>query len=220
MRSLAIALLIISVLCTLAIALLLKPDYLDNTSFTLAVLWSLFLVTINWVSSVYIFSKTKAAPIFGILPSLSFLLLLYSFGSVGLLLFYWNANEFGYLPTSHWVLQILGFGVIFSIVILQFMAAKTAAVDQPSDLPQKSELIGLLQDMRLTVDISSPRLRDSITEIEDLIRYSVPHPSVVVDQERYRQLGKEISFLSVTDISEAEWMEKIITLRVLVSTIK
>lgn len=220
MRFLGLALLAIAILCTLAIALLLKSESLDNTSFILATIWSLFLVTINWASSVYIFGKNKESPIFGILPSLSILLLLYSFVSIGLLLFYWNANGFGQLPTIHWVIQILGFGIVTSVVILQFMATKTAVVDQRSDLPTKSEMIDLLQNKRVTLGISSTKLRDSITELENLIKHSIPHPSTIKNEDAYKTLGDQIKLLTNSQITEEEWLDEIEKLRRIASVLR
>lgn len=220
MRFLGIALLTVAILCTISIALLLKPESLDSTSFTLATLWSLFLVTINWTSSVYIFRKTKESTVFGILPSVSNLFLLYSFFSIGLMLFYWNTNNFGQLPTSHWVIQIFGFGVVTSVVLLQFMATKTADVDQRPDLPKKSEMIGLLQNKRVSLGISSKKLRDSITELENLIKHSLPHPAVINDENGYKALSEQITDLANSDMTEAEWLEKIIKLCQMVSVLR
>jgi hypothetical protein len=220
MRLLGLALLAIAISCTLSIALLLKPDSLSNTSFTLATLWSLFLVTINWASSVYIFSKTKESTVFGILPSVSVLLLFYSFFSVGVMLLYWNANNFGQLPTSHWVIQILGFGIVTSIVILQFIATKAASVENPNDLPTKLEMINALFAKRCNLDPAQTTLRDALSDLEDLIRYTIPHPSILKNVDDYKQISESIQSLSGSALSEEHWLDEINKLRRIAKSVR
>ena len=220
MRFLGLALLAVAILCTLSIALLLKPDSLYNTSFTLATLWSLFLITINWASSVLIFGKTRESTVFGVLPSVSILLLFYSFFSIGLMLFYWNVNNYGPLPTSHWVIQILSFGVVTSVVILQFMATKTASVRDRSDLPTKLEMINALFTKRSSLNSTQTTLRDAISDLENLIKHTIPHPSTLQNVNTYTEINETIQSLSNSSSNEERWLEEINKLRRIAKTVR
>jgi hypothetical protein len=220
MKFLGLALIIVVVLCTTAIAFLLRPESLDTTSFIFATLWVLFLVLINLVSSLYIFGKNKESTVYGILPSLSIVLLIYSIFSVLLLLFFWNANDFRALPTIHWVFQILGFGIVSIVVIMQFMASKTAVVDQRLDLPQKSDMIIQLEKIRIQLSRNSSNLGNKIVQLENTIRYSIPHPTQIRDIDEYHNLNNDLLSLANPNITEDELLKIVDRLNRTASVIK
>ena len=220
MKALAFALLAVLILSAFSIALVVRPVALSDTAFFVAVSWLIFLLIINWGVAVWGFGGKSSSSIFAILPSLSLLVFIYSIFSVGLTIFYWLQTNFGSLPPAHWVFQICGFALIATLVILQLLASKAADIGNRSDLPSKESLVSVLEIKRASLAPNAADLRDALFSLERAIKHSIPHLTVLRDQEQYKLLADGVNELFKSDAAGSDWISRLEKLRRVADTVR
>ena len=220
MKALAFALLAVLILSAFSIALVVRPVALSDTAFFVAVSWLIFLLIINWGVAVWGFSGKSSSSIFAILPSLSLIVFIYSIFSVGLTIFYWLQTNFGSLPPAHWVFQTCGFALIATLVILQLLASKAADIGNRSDLPSKESLVSVLEIKRASLAPNAADLRDALFSLERAIKHSIPHLTVLRDQEQYKLLADGVNELFKSDAAGSDWISRLEKLRRVADTVR
>lgn len=213
MKSLSYALLIFIIFIICALAFLIKPVWLETTDFFLALLWVNCLIIINWSSSFLFFSNKSASSdtTHGVLPSIHFASLIYSFFSIGVLILFWINNDFGVLPKSHWILQLVGLGVYGSLILMFNIASETAKITVPEEISSKEETLNTL---RILINQSEYELKDEFKKLEQIFKHSVPHPSVIKNIDLYKELSENIKSMQTnTDpITQLELVKRSIIL--------
>ena len=200
----SILLLIIGLLSTVAISTLLRPAELSDDAFYLSVLWVSFLLFLNWLVSFYFFSNTKnyqRSTRFGIIPSLHVVLFIYSVISVSLLIAGFYLNEFQKLPTWHWVFQVVSFGFCSSVVLLLNMSSNLASIEVPIGVASKEEVLKKINLIKINTPSDSKEIISRLTNVENLIKFSIPHLSVLKNMESWVQLASEVFSIDVGDFS-------------------
>lgn len=213
--SLSYGLLIFIILVASLIVFLIRPEQLTDQAFYLALLWTNFLVGLNWFVSIYFFSekdlKKKLSTQFGILPSLQTITLVYTIGTLSLLIFFWVQANFQSLPITHWVLQIAIGGLYGVLCFLMFIATKTAELPEiDSDLTSKENLLLCLSNIKqflLIMNKSSENVNDEIKTIERVINHSIPHLSVLRDKDTYKKFASTLTALSQVNNPEYDYQE-------------
>ena len=177
MKKLNSLLLFFGLVTAIGIAFLLRPERMGDASFALVILWLSILVISNWFISTYVFTNVKSnkqSTNFGVLPSLHFVVFLYSVYSISLLLVAYWLNDYQTLPAWHWVLQLLGFGLCTSIFVLILISSKTAEeiersiIAKPSITDKKKDTANLIASAiynNLDVNIPQERKEEIITHV-------------------------------------------------------
>ena len=193
MKLLSILLFLVIAVSIFLVAVLANPDHLNNQYFWITVVWLIVLSGLNWFASTFIFlSASKSSSnqkVFGILPSINIIVFVYSLISGSLLISTWYVNDFGILPNSHLIIQIVLFAILSSITILMFIAAKAAQIDNIETLLSKEELTQILKIIQSIKNLSEDK-NELIKELSELIKYSMPHLSKLNSKESYEQLVK------------------------------
>ena len=191
MKLLSILLFLIVAVSILLVAILANPENLNNLYFWLTVGWLIALSGLNWFASTFMFmaaSKSNSNQrVFGIVPSLNIMVFIYSIISATLLISTWYLNDFGILPNSHLILQIILFAIVASISVLMFIAAKASQIEEVKVAVTKEELIQILKAIQSIKNLNENKSK-LIKELIELVRYSIPHLSKLNSKENYEQL--------------------------------
>lgn len=207
MKKLNSLLLFFGLVTAIGIAFLLRPEKMGDGSFVLVILWLSILVISNWFISTYVFTNVKSnkqSTNFGVLPSLHFVVFLYSVYSMTLLLVAYWLNDYQTLPTWHWVLQLLGFGLCTSIFVLILISSKTAEIDSTEEISTKESVLERIKFLKLHLDPSKISTINQLKELEDVIKYSTPHISVMKNTSEWNKLYLELSRLNESDLLNSE----------------
>ena len=191
MKLLSILLFLIVAVSILLVAILANPENLNNLYFWLTVGWLIALSGLNWFASTFMFmaaSKSNSNQrVFGIVPSLNIMVFIYSIISATLLISTWYLNDFGILPNSHLILQIILFAIVASISVLMFIAAKASQIEEVNVAITKEELIQILKAIQSIKNLNEDKSK-LIKELIELVRYSIPHLSKLNSKGNYEQL--------------------------------
>lgn len=191
MKLLSILLFLIVAVSILLVAILANPENLNNLYFWLTVGWLIALSGLNWFASTFMFmaaSKSNSNQrVFGIVPSLNIMVFIYSIISATLLISTWYLNDFGILPNSHLILQIILFAIVASISVLMFIAAKASQIEEVKVAITKEELIQILKAIQSIKNLNEDKSK-LIKELIELVRYSIPHLSKLNSKGNYEQL--------------------------------
>ena len=209
MRILASLLLFLGAVTIFGAFIILAPDE-PSKSFWLALCWIEFLWVLNWYTSTLIFSGPSdrlsvAGNLFGVLPSISITVFIYSiFSALSLALFLWQVIG----ATLHGLLQLCGFGLTSFFAISAFLALKGATSGTHVPISQKELLDAISRLKRNTHrDLACAKIID---EMHKFILYKLPPPvslnpedieSIYLDIMRQSQGG--ISIESLKKISES-----------------
>ena len=211
-------LLVVLLVTTISIALLIRPKAMDDATFYFSVAWVLILIVSNWYVSTYFFSNIKEenqTTDFGILPSLHIVVLAYSFFSLILLLIALSISNYQELPTWHWVGQIIGFAVVSSFIILIVIASKTAEIKFPPNIDSKDSLLLKIKILKLRMENNNVQAFNQLKEIEDIVKYSLPHLSVVKDLDTWKKINSEIEEFDSYELTKEEIDAKLFELLIL-----
>ena len=191
MKLLSILLFIIVAVSILLVAMLANPENLNNLYFWLTVGWLIALSGLNWFASTFMFiaaSKSNSNQrVFGIVPSLNIMVFIYSIISATLLISTWYVNDFGILPNSHLILQIILFAITASISVLMFIAAKASQIEDVDAPLTKEELTQILKEIQSIKNLSKDK-SVLIKELTEIVKYSIPHLSKLSSADNYEQL--------------------------------
>jgi hypothetical protein len=177
MINLSLILLAIVLLTVIGVAILVAPAN-PSLGYWFGLGWVLLLVFANWFTSTLIFGKakkTKAAggTIFGIIPIISIIVLLYSAASIIVLIMYMN-NLIG--STTHLLFQILALSLVSIITVLSLLAVKGAQEDTIASVSTVELITSIDKICRRTND------DDSLKRLEDLksyLLYRMPPPKYI-----------------------------------------
>ena len=217
MKNLSYLLLSFTIVIAVVIAIIIKPSNLDFFSFSLALIWLVFIVFINWLVSFYFFSNTKEknSSKFGILPSLHLIVFTYSIFTVVSLIYFWNLNDFGILPKLHWLIQVIGFGICGILTILVLIVSKTSEISIQIDVIPKEEILNKIKVLVSFIQKQNSEIFIVLKDLESYIKYSLPHPSVIKNIENYKVLSKKIMELTDQDLEEknsVDLIKKLLTI--------
>jgi hypothetical protein len=206
MKKLSYFLLAFSITIVIGIAVLIKPDKLDNISFLLALSWLVILVVFNWIIAVFFFTSDheKNTTHFGILPSLHSIVFLYSVYSIVILIYFWHSSEYSTLPIIHWISQLIGLGIFGIIFILILIAGKTAQISIPIGAEPKEELLDKLKVLTLSLPNDFKTTKKLLKDLESTVRHSVSHPGATKYIRRYIDLSNRIMSLSLSDLTKSD----------------
>ena len=219
MKLLSILLFLVIAISILLVAMLANPEKLNNLYFWLTVGWLIALSGLNWFASTFMFiaaSKSNSNQrVFGIVPSLNIMVFIYSIISATLLISTWYLNDFGILPNSHLILQIILFAIVASVSVLMFIAAKAAQIENVDLGLTKEELTQILKSIQSIKNLNEDKSK-LIKELTELVKYSIPHLSKLNSEGNYDQLvmvfkNKNIqndSDLSIEEIENAIFFAK------------
>ncbi len=182
-----------------AIIALFAPEQ-NSINFWGSITWVIILVSINWLTSVFVVSNrslhqagTPGDPV-GSLPGIGLVTFVYSIASVGILMIYQGSLI---SERIHLAFQIILFVIAAVLVLLALIAAKSAAYGSETSISQAQLVNGLRRLQRMTEDYS---LRDRIQNQINYISYKLPHPSKLNKEA----LVQALNAIDVTDSSSLE----------------
>lgn len=207
MRLLANILLFLGAFTILGLSFIFAPNE-SSTGFWLAVGWIEFLWVANWYTSTLIFGgetkiKSGAGNLFGVMPSISIAVLIYSIVSA-IAVFLYQTDIIGF--TFHALIQLLAFSVAGFISILSLLALKGATSGTETSVSQK-ELIDVLGRLKRVVGNDQDGLL-ILEEMHNYVLYNLPSPKSSnqellkeVYHEMLKQVDGEVSISSLEAIS-------------------
>ena len=214
MKKLSLSLFLIIAATIIVVAILLAPEQIKNVYFWVTIGWLVFLSFINWFVSTYIFlkdGKNSINPKFGILPSLNIVVFIYSIISAAFLLFTWFTNDFEVLPNWHLITQILLFSTISIFTVFFLFASKGAEISQGNFDIDKGKLLSTTEHLKS--QDTNDEDKKYLSELYEVIKYSIPHLTKLKSEENYRDLTKIFKkhFINIEKV-KTEIIKKAITI--------
>lgn len=210
MNKLLIGILLVLISGALIIGRLLQPSDVSY-SYWLSIFWVIILLSLNWYTSVAIFTGSKdnrdgiPGNLLGSLPGISIGIFVYSILSIVFLVL----NRFNFFGnTWHLVFQIFFLMVVITITLSSIVAAKAARVGS-SVLITQNHLLASLKNLRRNVENNHERLQ--LDEITNYVAYKMPH-TTKLDGEKLQQILDVINDLSVDNSKRVEEAKKILTI--------
>lgn len=216
MRGLSVILLLVIAISIVVIASLVRPDRLTEVDFLLNIAWILILSGLNWGVSSYIFFTVgdgKKSSDYGALPSLSIVVFIYSIISVALMTSSWYATDFNIHTNWHLIAQFIAFGLTAAISILILITARGADIRGLEDVVPKEELTRRVAALISGLPETHKDIKKELKKLNEIIRYSMPHPARLYSTKNYQKLHADISSINLSGVSIEEWKEKIETLK-------
>jgi hypothetical protein len=190
MGLLAYILLFLGAFTILGLSLIFAPNE-SSTGYWLTVGWIEFLWVANWYTSTLIFGdkskvKSGAGNLFGVMPSISFAVFIYSFVSA-IAVFLYQADIIGF--TLHALIQLLAFSVTGFIAIFSLLALKGATSGTETSASQ-NELIDVLSRLKRVAG----KDQDALLILEEMHNYVLYHlpPPKSSNQERLKEVYYEM----------------------------
>ena len=207
MRLLAYILLFLGAFTILGLSFIFAPNE-SSTGYWLAVGWIEVLWVANWYTSTLIFGgetkvKSGAGNLFGVMPSISIAVFIYSIVSAIAVILY-QADIIGF--TFHALIQLLAFSVTGFFSILSLLALKGATSGTETSVSQK-ELIDVLGRLKRVAGKDQDGLL-ILEEMHNYVLYNLPPPKSSnqellkeVYHEMLKQVDGEVSISSLEAIS-------------------
>lgn len=167
----------------------------NNASIFKAFFWLLFLIFLNWLVSFSYFSNTKNKyknEKFGVLPSISILITIYSIVS-GIFIILNTFINLALLNDYHLSIQIVLITIVISLCLVMLITSAGAVVGNNEFLP-KLDLIKLINKKFKFYQLNKNNDDDITSKINDLIayiKYKMPHLSSI-DLDAYNDVINEI----------------------------
>ncbi len=215
MNKLLISIFLITAVGIVAVAALIRPDKLGNLNFWLSVGWIVFLAALNWGVATLLVHKSregKKSTLIGALPSMGFVVFLYSLISGSFLVGSWFFYNFEILPNWHLIGQIISFCIFAILFVLLIIASKAAEVNVPDDVLPKEDLIKKLQVISNNLSAEKKELDKDLKKLKEIIQYSVPHLASIKNLDGYRLLVLSIEKLEPNSTEIIECRNKIVEL--------
>lgn len=187
MSRLLFMILVVLITGIIAVAVLLEPTN-SGIGYWFSIFWGIFLVALNWMVLVFIFSGSQTIKentilnILSILPGIHIGVFFYSLISLFILIL----NQVDILSTTlNFVIQISITTVIIVVTLLSLLSAKAANLSSELTVTQK-ELLESLNSLQRELEDKS-----QIEDIINYVRYKMPHTSKL-DNQKLRAILMDI----------------------------
>jgi len=205
MNAILFLILIIIELGIVFIAFLLAPEQ-AGLEYWSATGWICLLTSLNWTASAAVFSKnqskgqtkSESGSIFGALPAINIILLIYSLFSVGILLLT------SALDIVNWTVQLVSQTILFVaaavLTLITLVAVKGAQYGSHTKV-SKSEILNTLRHFRQ--QINDPDLKKTVNALITYVQSTMPNPSNL-DQDQLINFMHELEGVDVNDAGSLE----------------
>ena len=191
MKKLSLALFLIIAATIIVVAILLAPEQVHNAYFWITIGWLVFLSFLNWFVSTYIFlegGKNTINPKFGILPSFKYYCFYLLHNKCFFLTIPWFTNNFQVLPNWHLITQILLLSAISIFTVFFLFASKGAEISKGNFSIDKGKLLSTTEYLK-SQDTNDEN-KKYLSELYEVIKYSIPHLTKLKSEENYKDLTK------------------------------
>lgn len=203
MKKIILSIVIISCITFLLAFIIINPSRLNDIYFWVLSIWLLVLILVNYAASFGLFGDfgRHSSKLIGGLPSISGVILIGSLISAFLAFqSYFLVIENDLLKRYNFFFQILTIGITSTIVLFISLAAKFAETGS-ENLVSREQLVKKINNLLIQSDaLKDKNLSKILKNINDYVRYRMPHPSSV-DKSEYNEIVSRLDLISRRELT-------------------